>query len=195
MFKNLLSQKSKSITIDSLGPIHLHKSTRARRLTINIQPYKGVHVSIPRGVSFAQAEEFARSKIGWISRHLRKIKQMEQQHQNFKDGSPPIDRQVAKRILMERLDELAGQNSFHYGKVVIRNQTTRWGSCSVKNNISLNQKLVRLPQPVIDYVILHELVHTKIKNHSRKFWIELGEYVPDPKSLNKELRKYATQLI
>jgi predicted metal-dependent hydrolase len=72
----------------------------------------------------------------------------------------------------------------------MRNQRTRWGSCSNKNNINLNMKLIRLPDEMIDYVLLHELVHTRIKNHTKDFWRELDRFVGDAKAKNKRLKAY-----
>jgi len=79
---------------------------------------------------------------------------------------------------------------FHL-KYSIRNQKTRWGSCSNLNNINLNINLVSLTQDLMDYVILHELLHTKIKNHSKKFWAQLDKYVGGKaKYLDKRLKKH-----
>ncbi len=146
-------------------------------------------------MSFRKAEEIVYAKIGWIEKHQKRMRQVETDHRLLNEESEEIDREEAKRILTGRLKELAGKNSFSYNKVTIRNQKTRWGSCSQKNNINLNMKLVKLPRELIDYVILHELVHTKIKNHSRKFWNELNNFIPDAKVLDKELRKYGTGLL
>ena len=104
--------------------------------------------------------------------------------------SHPIDREIAEKRLVNRLDELCRQDGFRYNKVFVKNQKTRWGSCSAKNNINLNVNLVRLPDELIDYVLFHELVHTKIKNHSQLFWQELSRFVKDPKRLDKKLRRY-----
>jgi predicted metal-dependent hydrolase len=194
VFKNGISLKYRTIIIEPIGPAVLHKSNQARRLSIRISPFKGILIVIPRGVTFGQAEEFARARVDWIARHYRRIKQMEQQSL-LKDNLPPIDRQEAGRILMARLDELSKRYGFHYQKVTIRNQTTRWGSCSARNNINLNLKLIRLPAALIDYVLLHELVHTRIKNHSAKFWKELSGFIPAPKVLSKQLRKCGAELI
>lgn len=95
----------------------------------------------------------------------------------------------AKTILTDRLNFLAQKYKFSYNRLYIRNQKTRWGSCSSKNNISLNMNLIRLPQKLQDYVIIHELVHTKHKNHSKKFWAEMDRYVGDGKKLKKEMRE------
>ncbi|MGB6012105.1 MAG: M48 family metallopeptidase, partial [Desulfobacterales bacterium] len=76
-------------------------------------------------------------------------------------------------------------------RVFIRNQKTRWGSCSSKDNISLNVKLVRLPETLMDYIILHELVHTRVKNHGKKYYAALDRIVGDRKSLASELKQYS----
>ena len=70
---------------------------------------------------------------------------------------PKINKEEAKVKLGKRLSELAKEHKFQYNKVSIRNQRTRWGSCSSKNNISLNMKLLHLPDQLIDYILLHEL--------------------------------------
>ncbi|MFC1990575.1 M48 family metallopeptidase [Chloroflexota bacterium] len=77
----------------------------------------------------------------------------------------------------------------------IRNQKTRWGSCSHKNNINLNMKLVLLPDELVDYVILHELVHTRIHNHSKRFWVELDKYVGDGKLMTSRIKKTGMGLL
>jgi predicted metal-dependent hydrolase len=102
----------------------------------------------------------------------------------------PIDCQKARRRLVSRLDELSQVHGYTYNRVFIRNQKTRWGSCSAKNNISLNLQLARLPVELMDYVILHELVHTRIKNHSQAFWDQLNGLVGEAKQLDRRLNEY-----
>ena len=103
-------------------------------------------------------------------------------------------RKEAKYYLPQRVKELAEKNSFRFKKVSVRNSKTRWGSCSYNNNINLNLHLMRLPNHLIDYVILHELVHTKIKNHSRDFWNMLDLVTGNAKKLDKELKNYHTKI-
>jgi predicted metal-dependent hydrolase len=86
-------------------------------------------------------------------------------------------------------------HGFAYNRVFIKNQKTRWGSCSNKNNINLNINLVRLPQELIDYTILHELVHTRIKNHSSKFWDQMDVLLGDARKIDKKLSAYEVLLI
>jgi predicted metal-dependent hydrolase len=99
-------------------------------------------------------------------------------------------RKEAKKHLPERLSELARKHGFSYKKVFIKNNKTRWGSCSSKNNINLSLHLMRLPQHLVDYVILHELTHTIHKNHSKQFWRHLEKLTGSAKSLDKELSQF-----
>lgn len=101
-----------------------------------------------------------------------------------------ILRKQAKEYLPNRLEYFAKKYALNYKKVIIKNTKTRWGSCSYINNINLNLHLMRLPDILIDYVILHELAHTKEKNHKKDFWDLLDVYTGDSKALDKELKKY-----
>lgn len=104
-----------------------------------------------------------------------------------------IYRREAKKILPVRLAELANQHGFVFQKVTIRNNRRNWGSCSSKNNISLNLQMMKLPYELIDYILLHELVHTQIKNHGPLFWKKLDEITGNrAKELAKQVRKFST---
>ncbi|MBM76979.1 MAG: hypothetical protein CL846_00710 [Crocinitomicaceae bacterium] len=99
-------------------------------------------------------------------------------------------RKEAKEILPNRINYLAKKHGLNYQNIRIKNTKSRWGSCSYKNNINLSLHLMRLPDYLIDYVILHELVHTKIKNHSKDFWAMLEEVSFQSKKHDKELKNY-----
>ncbi len=88
-----------------------------------------------------------------------------------------------------RVRELAERHGFSYGRLFIKDLRSRWGSCSVVNNINLALQLMRLPDELVDYVILHELVHTRVKNHGASFWRLLDQVSGDAKGLDKRLRK------
>lgn len=103
-----------------------------------------------------------------------------------------IYRSEAKSYLPRRVAELAQKHDFHYNKITIRDNKTNWGSCSASNNISLNLNLMKLPDHLIDYIILHELSHTLVKNHSVNFY-GLLDYVTGGRSreLAKEIKIYS----
>lgn len=100
----------------------------------------------------------------------------------------------AKEFLPGRLAVLALKHGFKYNRVFIKNHRSRWGSCSVKNNINLSLHLMRLSDDLIDYVILHELVHTEVKNHSPAFWDRLAKVCPNVQLSRKQLRRKAKEL-
>jgi predicted metal-dependent hydrolase len=100
----------------------------------------------------------------------------------------------AKKYLPERTEELAKKYNFNFKKVFVKNVKTRWGSCSGVNNINLNIHLMRLPDELIDYIILHELAHTVEKNHSKNFWKLLDSLTGDAKTIDKKLKKYRLDL-
>jgi predicted metal-dependent hydrolase len=97
----------------------------------------------------------------------------------------------AKNYLTERAEYLAEQHGFSFKKLSLRNQKTRWGSCSASGNISLNYRLMKYRKDIIDYVIVHELCHLKELNHSKKFWKLVESMVPDYKSLKRELKSHS----
>ena len=187
--------ESKILEIDGLGPVLFEKSSRAKRPSISVRPFKGIRVAVPIRVSFARAEEFFRGHVDWAIKSLASMKRVEHEHQSTLNGSGRVDRNEAGRVIVERLNYLAGEYGFEFNRVTIRNQKTRWGSCSNRNNISLNVNLASLKGELIDYVLLHELVHTQEHNYSKRFWNRLDQFVGNAKQLDKELGKHRLRLL
>lgn len=177
--------------LDQIGPVIFEKSRRARRLNITIRPFRGVRVAVPLRMSIAKAKEYALSKTAWIRKHLSRMREVESMQGVLLKRAAELDVTTARQSLIARLAELAQRNGFRYNRVSIRRQKTRWGSCSARNNISLNMSLVLLPSELMDYVILHELLHTRIKNHSRRFWAELDKLVGDAQAFDAWLKEYS----
>ena len=96
----------------------------------------------------------------------------------------------AKRYLPERVAALAKKFNYSYNKISVKNTKSRWGSCSASNTINLNIQLMRLPDRLIDYIIVHELTHTVYKNHRQTFWKRMESILPGARKLDKELNKY-----
>jgi len=129
------------------------------------------------------------SKVSVYIPGTRDIKEKEIQEM-IRWGIEAAWRKEAKKYLPARTRELARLHGFYYKKVIIKNNRTRWGSCSDKNNINLSLHLMRLPKHLCDYVLLHELVHTVHKNHSKQFWKLLDKLTGDARALDKELKNY-----
>jgi predicted metal-dependent hydrolase len=177
-----------NIIISDLGSVAFAQSPRARYLRITIKADKTIKVTIPRNGSLNEAKRFLRSKTAWVQRQLQKI----DQHTKLQ-GTPDlnIDIEKAQQDLFVRLEHFSEKYNMPYKRAAFRCQKTRWGSCSGKNSINLNVNIVFLPRELQDYILIHELVHTKAKNHSKIFWTELDKYTEGrAKELSKKLKKY-----
>ena len=183
------------VEVDGIGLIRLKRSRRARNMNLTVKPFSGVGVTIPSGVSLKQVEQFVVSKTDWIAKHLAQARQLEKRRLHAASVIEETDAGEARKFLVQKLMTLADQHGFKVGNVSVRKQKTRWGSCSVNNNISLNINLIHLPQQLMTYVILHELLHTRIKNHGRQFWRELDELVGDARLLRSQLNEYSYLLL
>jgi predicted metal-dependent hydrolase len=186
---------SRTINLEGIGPVLLERSDRARRISMTVNPDR-IRVAVPKRASFAAAEAFARQKRGWLQNVLGRIRARRVSQGDLTAKLEELDLQKIKQGLRARLAGLAAEHGYTYGGVTIRNQKTRWGSCSHRNTISLNIKLALLPAHYRDYVILHELVHTRHHNHGPAFWQELDRHVPGARRLARRLRdEYDLRLI
>ena len=175
------------VKIEGVGHVVIERSLRAKNISISVKFPDQVRVAVPVNVSFEKAEQFAQTKASWIKKNIDKFSSQI----NLSQRLESINTEEAKSYLIGRLKYLANKHGFSYNSVSVRSQKTRWGSCSSNNNISLNIKLICLPKDLSDYVILHELVHTKIKNHSPLFWSFLNQHVSDVKKKDKALKGYS----
>jgi predicted metal-dependent hydrolase len=202
---------------------------RARRYILRVRPDGTLRVTVPRGGSRREAEQFVRRHQRWIRRERDRV-QHEYAPREWKDGSeillrgewvrisgiahdgghvirygdraiavaaaaseirPSIEgdlRELAKNELTARLRELASEHDLSPGVISIRNQRSRWGSCGRNGNIALNFRLVQMPPAVRDYVLLHELMHIKQQNHSRRFWKLVEAVCPQFRDAERWLR-------
>lgn len=104
-------------------------------------------------------------------------------------------KKTAAAYFKRRLPVLAKQMGVAYGRIKVRNQKTRWGSCSSGSQLNLNWRLVHWPQPIIDYLLVHELAHLKHPNHSPQFWQLVAEHDPDYQDHRRFLKKHALPLL
>ena len=162
-----------------IGTVTFRKSTRSSRVSIRVHPSKGVTVSVPMIMPYMAGEAFFKIKRAWT------IETMARQKERYKDipqASPDQVEQMrraAKKDLPARLAELASRYEFVYNRVAIKHNATNWGSCSTKANINLNLNLVRLPQVLQDYIMLHELCHLRHHDHGHAFHLLLEHVLTD----------------
>jgi predicted metal-dependent hydrolase len=183
------------ITISGIGEVTFERSRKAKYVNISVRPFYSIRVAVPVGVSIAVAKEIAEIKAGWIKNQILKTKKTEQKYYDLIKDQQPVNTIDAKKKIINRVNELSMKHDIPFNKVFIRNQKARWGSCSAKKNISLNIKIARLPDELMDYVILHELVHIRHHNHSKKYWLELEKIVGNARILDKQLDKHRLLLI
>ncbi len=169
------------------------RSHRSRSLRITIYPNREIRVSVPFLMPEFMARNFVEKKRLWIEKklaHLKKKPHSELKH--FLHGLKKKDylnqKDKALTLVKERLEFYNRYYNVNYKKVTIRNQKSRWGSCSHNGNLNFNYKIVYLPKEVQDYIVVHELCHIIELNHSRNFWNLVEEMVPDYKSLRRGLR-------
>jgi predicted metal-dependent hydrolase len=181
-----------SAHINNIGNVTFIRSQKAKYQRITIRPDKTITVTIPRNSSLNEARCYLQSKTEWVKQQLRNI----DQHAKLQDTVDlNIDLEKAQRDLFGRLEHFCEKYNLSYGRAVFRCQKTKWGSCSGKNNINLNINIAFLPNELQDYILLHELVHTKVKNHGKQFWEELDKYTEGhAKQLAKQLKKYKMKL-
>ena len=178
--------ESKIIELPKVGEVLLERSYRAKYINISVKPTKKVRVAVPVGVTFDRAHNFVKREEHWIEKQILKFINS--------SATPIVDTFAAECFILEeeylinRVESLAKKHGFHFSKLKFSVMRTRWGSCSAKNNINLNMLITYLPKHLQDYIILHELVHTRIKNHSYHFWNVLDCIVGDAKGMHQELR-------
>jgi len=166
----------------------LKRSIRARALRISILNRDQVIVTAPRTMSERVIERFVTSKSDWIISKLEYLKRLPD-HLFLKNSKKDFQKyKAAAHGVAQRRNALIHKNyRFDFKKIVIRDQKTRWGSCSKTGTISFNYKIALLPPHLADYIIVHELCHFGEMNHSRKFWALVGRTLPDFKLLRREL--------
>lgn len=173
-----------------------YRVARSSRKTIAIQitPRGEVLVRCPRRMSMEAVDAFVKSKTGWIQGHLAKIRAVPCPANLTEEELEALVRQ-AKERLPERAARFAPLVGVSYGRITIRAQRTRWGSCSGKGNLNFNCLLMLCPDEVVDYVVVHELCHRRELNHSPRFWAEVERVLPDYKIPRNWLKENGGTLI
>ena len=183
-----------TVELEGVGPVLFEKSGRARRITVTVRASLGVRVAVPTRVSFEEARRLAAAKRVWIRRTLARVEQARSRCRDAVLAADRLDKRAARAHLTRRLAELAAEHGFTCPGLSVRTQSTLWGSASPSGRIQLNAHLAVLPQELADYVIIHELVHTRIRGHGRAFWTELARHVPDVRGCRARLREYSLAL-
>jgi predicted metal-dependent hydrolase len=167
----------------------LKTSARSRRISIAISRDEGVVVTVPPKTREEVIEKFLETKADWIRKTLARFDAMGPPLlPTAKRGDYARYKQQALALAAARVGYWNRQYGFRVNSIGIRNQKTRWGSCSRKANLNFNYKIALLPQAHADYIIVHEICHLKEMNHSPKFWALVEKTIPNHRVLRKQLR-------
>lgn len=165
-----------------------------KSIGLEVRSGKDVLVRIPAQLSDREVEKFVEKHRKWILEKTE-LMQIRKSTGNY-TGAVPAEKLSPEEI--ERIKEKIGARVKYYsqvmgvtaGRITIRNQKTRCGSCSAKGNVNFNYQLYYLPEELLDYVVIHELAHRIHMNHSGEFWSEVEKYCPDYRQRRKQLKSY-----
>ena len=174
-------------------PYTLIRSSR-KTISIVIKPDGEVEVRCPRRCSKREVDAFVVSKEAWIRKHLEAIAARPQIPTLSAEQIRELAKQAASQ-LPERVRYFSQIMGVTVGRITIRSQRTRWGSCSANGNLNFNCLLMLCPEEVRDYVVIHELCHRKHLNHSAEFWMEVERHCPDYRIYRKWLKDNGASLI
>jgi predicted metal-dependent hydrolase len=152
-------------------------------------------VTVPPGVAEPAVRSFVESKTDWVvaKRELFQKRGVGEQTLPY-FGAYESQKKEALEFVIVRLRHFNASYGFPIGRVSVRDQKTRWGSCSRAGNLSFNYRIASLPEELADYVIVHELCHLKEFNHATSFWELVSRVFPNHRSLRRQLRGYSAYL-
>ena len=186
-----------TIVIMGYEDIRIIKSKR-KTIEIQIKPDMSVIVRAPLYATKKEVLRFIEEKTDWINKNINQM--MIQQSNQLKVDKLTNDQ--LKKLAEDAMLYIPGRVKYfaeiicvNYGRITIRNQKTRWGSCSAKGNLNFNCLLMLVPNDVIDYVIVHELCHRLEMNHSKIFWSHVEAVLPDYKISRKWLKDNGNSII
>lgn len=164
-----------------------------KSIAIQVNPDLTVTVRAPMRAKMRDIKRIVLEKEPWINKQIEKFQNSASNSNSLSNSiSDEEIRELSKqahKYIPQRVEYFAPIVGVDYGRISIRNQKTRWGSCSSKGNLNFNCRLMLAPPEVIDYVVVHELCHRKEMNHSKAFWHEVEKVLPDYKQSVRWLKK------
>lgn len=161
-----------------------------KSIAIQIKEDGTIVVRSPYKTTRKQVETFLQEKESWINKHLEGARKRQENRPEITEEERQRGIALAKQIIPERVAYYAKIMNVTYGRITIREQKTRWGSCSSSGNLNFNWKLILMSGEVMDYVVVHELAHRKEMNHSEAFWKIVESVLPDYRERRKQLKNF-----
>jgi len=167
----------------------LKESKRAKRMRLTIHCAGDFVVTKPFRLSEKSTEKFIKQKSDWILSKLEHFKKFKNNPLFINDKNEFLkNKEKALNFILERIDLYNKIYKFDFNRISVRNQKTRWGSCSRKKNLNFNYKILFLSKEAADYIVVHELCHLREMNHSIRFWNLVAETIPNYLDIRKDLR-------
>ena len=165
---------------------------KSRRKTLGLQVKEDgqILVRAPYRVTKRQIDTFVQYHESWIRNAQKKMSELQQNRAGITDQQRKDGILKALEVIPKKAAYFADRMGVAYGRITIREQKTRWGSCSSKGNLNFNWKLVLVPEDLLDYVVVHELAHRLEMNHSPRFWTVVEREMPDYRERRKRLKEY-----
>jgi len=164
-------------------------SARARAMRLTVYPGGILVATLPRRQTLNALETFIHAKASWVLNALRRVRVAVPNPRSLAGPAAEYHscKDKARTLALQRIEALNTHYRFRFNSVHIRNQRTRWGSCSRKGNLSFHYRILFLPSHLADYLIVHELCHLKEFNHSKRFWNLVARVIPHHRAFRKEL--------
>lgn len=158
----------------------------------DLRNIKGVEVIVraPRRMALRDINDFVERHRSWIEQRSKQLTEARQNRHVISEQERQEGIRAAKERIPRRAAYFAQRMGVTYGRITIREQKTRWGSCSSKGNLNFNWKLVLMPEEILDYVVVHELAHRFEMNHSERFWAIVAEVLPDYRERRRMLKEW-----
>ena len=163
--------------------------TKRRGLSLSVNADGRILVYAPYRMPVGAMDSFVESHGDWITERLRLAEQLRAARPSYTEAERAEGKKRAARILEEKCRLFAEQMGVTYGKISVREQKTRWGSCSFKGNLNFNWKLAQMPEEIQDYLVVHELAHRLEMNHSPAFWAVVEGILPDYRNRRRWLKE------
>lgn len=169
----------------------IKKSKRAKRMRLAVYCDGSVVVTAPFGVNQTIIEKFIADKKQWLADKINFFKSVDSKAiRTFSQDDYLKYKEEAMRLVEKRVKFFSKKYNFSFSKIFIKNQKTRWGSCTKNKNLNINYKIIFLPKKQQDYIIVHELCHLREFNHSRKFWSLVEKLLPNYLDIKNDLRNH-----
>lgn len=176
-------------------PYTVKISPRAKRMRVAVYAGGAVVGVVPHGVSVQHFIAFIRKRSSWLLKaflRLSKLPVISPLTRHRKKSLAYVEAKAkATALVQERLSYYQEHFGLSWGRVTIRNQKTRWGSCSAKGNLNFNYRIAQLPADLADYVIVHELCHVRACHHGAAFWSLVSRLMPDYRERHRALRRWS----